>query len=249
VRFLRSLGLWAVIVGATIVLGIPAIPLSFVPPRGEWALRIGRLWSRIILGASGVRVRVLHADRLPKTGSYVVAPNHESFYDILVIFATVPLSLRFLAKRNLFRLPIMGWAIAAAGFVPVDRGDRGRSTATIDTALRRLAVGRSLIVFPEETRTRTGELLPFKAGAALLAIHAGLPILPLGLAGTFRILKRGGFTITPSEVAVCVGDPIEVSGLTAKDRAAVTQRLRETVASLREEAHAAVAYNPETEAQ
>jgi 1-acyl-sn-glycerol-3-phosphate acyltransferase len=249
VRFLRSLGLWIVIVVSTILCGLPAMLLSPVPPRGELALWIGRLWSRIILGASGVRVRVLHPERLPKSGSYVVTPNHESFYDILVIFTTVPLSLRFLAKRNLFRLPFLGWAIAAAGFVPVDRGDRGRNTSTIDTSLRRLAAGRSLIVFPEETRTRTGDLLPFKGGAALLAIHAGLPILPLGMAGTFRIQRRGGFTITPSEVAVAVGEPIDVRGLTAKDRAAVTRRLRETVAALREEARAAVAYNPETEAR
>ncbi|MFY9551281.1 MAG: lysophospholipid acyltransferase family protein [Thermoanaerobaculia bacterium] len=247
--FVRSLGIWAVIAGATIVLGIPAIPLALLPPRGEWALRIARLWSRIILAASGVRVRVLHADRLPNKGSFVVAPNHESFYDILVLFAAVPLSLRFLAKRNLFRLPILGWAIAAAGFVPVDRGDRGRSPATIDVALKRLAGGRSLIVFPEETRTRTGELLAFKAGAALLAIHAGLPLLPLGLAGTFRIQRRGGFTITPSEVAMAVGAPIDVSDSTPRDRAAVTQRLREEIASLRDEARAAVAYNPESEAR
>jgi 1-acyl-sn-glycerol-3-phosphate acyltransferase len=249
VWIVRSLGIWAVIAGSTILLGIPAIPLSLLPPRGEWALRIARVWSRVILRASGVRVRILHPERLPKQGSFVVAPNHESFYDILVLFATVPLSLRFLAKRNLFRLPILGWAIAAAGFVPVDRGDRGRSTATIDAALQRLAVGRSLIVFPEETRTRTGELLPFKAGAALLAIHAGLPLLPLGLAGTFRIQRRGGFRITPSEVAIAVGSPIDVSGSTARDRAAVTERLREAVASLRAEARAAVAYNPESEAR
>jgi 1-acyl-sn-glycerol-3-phosphate acyltransferase len=249
VRFLRSLGIWAVIVFSTILCGLPAILLSWVPPRGELALKIGRIWSRIILGASGVRVRMLHSERMPRTGGYVVAPNHESFYDILVIFKTVPLSLRFLAKRNLFRLPFLGWAIAAAGFVPVDRGDRQRNAATIETSLRRLAAGRSLIVFPEETRTRTGDLLPFKAGAALLAIHAGLPILPMGLAGTFRIQKRGGFTITPSEVAVAVGEPIDVTGLTAKDRAAVTQRLRESVASLREEARGAVAYNRGPEAQ
>jgi 1-acyl-sn-glycerol-3-phosphate acyltransferase len=249
VRFLRSLGIWAVIAAATILLGLPAIPLSFLPPRGEWALRIGRLWAHIILAASGVRVRVLHPERLPKEGSFVVAPNHESFYDILVLFAAVPLSLRFLAKRNLFRLPFLGWAIAAAGFVPVDRGDRGRSAATIDTALRRLAKGRSLIVFPEETRTRTGELLPFKAGAAVLAIHSGLSLLPLGLAGTFRIQRRGEFTITPSEVAMAVGEPIDVTGATPRDRAAVTERLRAAVASLREEARAAVAYNPESEAR
>jgi 1-acyl-sn-glycerol-3-phosphate acyltransferase len=139
--------------------------------------------------------------------------------------------------------------MAAAGFVPVDRGDPGRSAATIEAALRRLRNGRSVIVFPEETRTRTGELLPFKAGAALLAIRSGLPLLPLGIAGTFRIQRRGGFSITPSAVAVAVGEPIDVGERSARDRGAVTEALRASVASAREEAKAAVEYNPDREAR
>jgi len=240
VRGLRSLWVWIVICLATIVFGIPAIPLALVPPRGEWFLKAARGWSRVILAASGVSVRVLHGERLTGGGGYVVAPNHESFYDIVVLFATLPLSIRFLAKRSLFRIPILGWSMAAAGFVPVDRGDRGRGVATIETALKRLERGISLIVFPEETRTRTGELLPFKTGAALLALRSGLPLLPLGIAGTMRIQRRGGFMITPSRVAVAVGEPIAVEGRPPRERADLTETLRATVAALREEARSAV---------
>jgi 1-acyl-sn-glycerol-3-phosphate acyltransferase len=242
VRFLRSLGSWIVIAAATILCGLPAIPMGFVPPRGSWSMRFGRAWARMILRGTGVNVRVLHGERLGG-GSVILAPNHESFYDILVLFHILPMRIAFLAKRNLFRIPILGWSMTAAGFVPVDRGEQRRGTATIDTALRRLGKGASLIVFPEETRTRTGELLPFKAGAALLAIRSGLPLQPLGIAGTFLIQRRGGFTITPSKVVLAVGEPIAVEGRTSRERGTLTEELRGRVAALREEAKAALAYN------
>ena len=246
-RFLRSLAAWVVIAGSTILCGLPAIPMGFVPPRGAWSMFFGRAWSRMILGGTGVRVRVLHPERFGRGESFVIAANHESFYDILVLFARLPMKISFLAKRNLFRLPILGWSMAAAGFVPVDRGERRRGGAIVDAALKRAGKGASLIVFPEETRTRTGELLPFKAGAALLAIRSGLPILPIGIGGTFGILRRGGFTVTPSEVAIAVGEPIPVAGLSSRDRGELTEQLRERIEGLRAEARAAVAYNPVAE--
>ena len=241
-RFLRSLGAWFVICASTIVCGLPAIPMGFVPPRGSWSMPFGRAWARMILRGTGVTVRVLHGERFAGQ-SAVLAPNHESFYDILVLFHILPMRFAFLAKRNLFRIPILGWSMTAAGFVPVDRGERRRSAATVETALRRLGRGSSLIVFPEETRTRTGELLPFKAGAALLAIRSGLPLQPIGIAGTFGVQRRGGFAITPSDVVVAIGEPIPVEGRTIRERNELTSRLRERVAALREEARAALAYN------
>ena len=244
-RFLRSLGVWIVISVATIAFGLPAIPFALVPPRGEWFLRFARGWARLILAVSGVRVRVLHPERFDLDTGVVVAANHESFYDILVLLARLPMSVRFLAKRNLFRLPFLGWSIAAAGFIPVDRETRSRNTGVVDAALARLQRGRSLVVFPEETRTATGDLLPFKTGAALIALRSGLPLLPLGLAGTLRIQRRGGFTITPSNVTLAVGEPIAAAGRPASDRGALTEQLRSAIAGLREEARAGIESLPE----
>lgn len=151
------------------------------------------------------------------------------------------MQVRFLAKRSVFRVPVLGWSIAAAGFVPVDREDRSRGAATVEAALRRLQGGRSLIIFPEETRTRTGDLLPFKRGAAHLALRSGLPMLPVGLAGTFRILPRSTFVITPGLAVVSVGEPIEVAGRTLKERDVVNRAARDEVHALRDEARLAVA--------
>ena len=239
VRFLRSLGVWIVISVATIAYGLPAIPLALVPPRGEWFLKLARGWARLILAVSGVRVRILHRERFVGDTSFVVAANHESFYDILVLLAVLPMSVRFLAKRNLFRLPFLGWAMAAAGFVPVDRADHSHGKEMLDTALSRLRDRRSLIVFPEQTRTRTGDLSAFKSGAAVFAIKAEMPLLPVAIAGTFDVLRRDSFWIRPGRVTLAVGEPLSVEGRSARDRAALTAELRAAIEALRDEARAA----------
>ncbi len=233
---IRSLLVWTAVALATALFGIPAIFAAFVPPRGDWFLFFARGWARTILAFCGISARLLHAERLQGARSVIVAANHESFVDILVLLARLPFQVRFLAKRGVFGVPILGWSIRAAGFIPVDRGDRTRGAATVEAALARLEKGRSLIVFPEETRTRTGELSDFKKGAALLAIRSGLPLLPVGIAGTRRILAAGRWLMRPGRVVVAIGEPIEVGGRASKDRGEVTARLRETVAALRDEA-------------
>jgi 1-acyl-sn-glycerol-3-phosphate acyltransferase len=234
-RVFRSLGVWLGIGLATALFGIPAIFASFIPPRGDWFLLFARGWARTILKFSGVAVVLRHRERLSRQGPFIVVANHESYADVLVLLANLPMQVRFLAKRSIFRVPILGWSIRAAGFVPVDRGDRARGYATVETALQRLGSGRSLVVFPEETRTRTGELSPFKKGAALLALKTGFPILPLGIAGTRRILPRGAWNTAPGQVVLCVGEPIAEEPST-RARADLTVRMRNSVAELREEA-------------
>jgi 1-acyl-sn-glycerol-3-phosphate acyltransferase len=244
-RFLRSAAVWLGIVLATILFGVPAIAAAFVPPRGDWFLLFARGWARTILAFSGVRVTVRHAERFPRE-SVVLASNHESYADVLVILANVPMQVRFLAKRSIFRIPILGWSIRAAGFVPVDRGDSTRGAAAVETALQRLTSGRSLVVFPEQTRSRTGELGVFKKGAALLALKAQRPLLPIGIAGTRGVLPRGGWNMSPGPVALVIGEPLEVAGKSVKDRDGVMRLLRERVGELKEEAGKQVSRESET---
>ncbi len=231
---------WAMVFLLTVLFGVPAIFAALVPPRGDWFLRFARGWARSVLAVAGISVRVLQRERAERGKSVVVVANHESFCDILVLLASLPIQVRFLAKRSVFRVPVLGWSIAAAGFVPVDRGDRARGAATVGAALERLEGGRSLVIFPEETRTRDGSLLPFKRGAAHLAIKSGLPLLPVGIAGTFRILPRGTWEIRPGPVVVSVGNAMDVAGRTLRERDAVTAEARAAIDTLREEARAAL---------
>jgi 1-acyl-sn-glycerol-3-phosphate acyltransferase len=233
---LRQFLVWLGVVLLTVGFGIPSIFAAFVPPRGDWFLLFARGWARAILNLAGISVRVLHGDRLDPARSFVVVSNHESFCDILVLLATLPMSLRFMAKRSIFRIPVLGWSIAAAGFIPVDRGERARSSAAMDAALRKLRGGRSLVIFPEETRSADGDLLPFKQGAALLALRSGLPLLPIGISGTRRILSKGSSHISGGPVILAVGRPMEVGARRPSDRRELTRQTRAQVESLREEA-------------
>ena len=239
-RAFRSAAVWTGIILATVLFGLPAIVAAFIPPRGDWFLRFARGWARTILFFSGVRVCVLHRERLFGGRGFVVVSNHESYADILVLLSSLALPVRFLAKRSIFRVPVLGWSIGAAGFVPVDRGDRSRGAATVEAALKLLKAGRSLVIFPEETRTRTGDLLPFKPGAALFALRSGFPLLSVGISGTRRVLPRGTLATTPGRVALAIGEPIPVAGRSARDRDEVTRELRQAISALREEASEAL---------
>jgi len=238
-RMLRAVLVWLGISLATLLFGIPAIVAAFVPPRGDWFLRFARGWARTILAFSGVSVRVLRPERLRGPAPVVLVANHESLADILVLLAHVPLQVRFLAKRSVFSIPVLGWSIRAAGFVPVDRGDRTRSASTLEAALARLESGRSVVIFPEETRTRTGEMLPFKKGAAVLALRSGRPLLPVAISGTRQVLSRESLLPSPGRVVLAVGERIESAGLETKDRAPLTAAVRAAVSCLRDEAAAA----------
>ena len=238
-RLVHDTVVWITIVVSTFAFGLPAMFAALIPPRGDWFTLFARGWARTILFVTGVRLTVLHAERLEGGPSAVLAANHASMADILVLFAALPVQIRFLAKRSVFRVPFLGWGIKAAGFVPVDRGDPRQGQEAMDAALRRLKGGRSVVVFPEETRSRDGELLPFKKGAALIAIRAGLPLVPVSIVGTYKVLPPESLRSSPGRVIVSVGEPIPTQGLSAADRAELTRRLRGSIEALRSEALAA----------
>jgi 1-acyl-sn-glycerol-3-phosphate acyltransferase len=239
VRFLHNIAVWVTIVVSTILFGLPAMFAALFPPRGDWFTLFARGWARTILLVTGVKLVTLHPERLRAGESVVILANHASMADILVLFAGLPVQVRFMAKRSIFRMPFLGWGMAAAGFIPVDRGNSRRGRKAVDVALKRLHGGRSVVVFPEETRSSDGSLLPFKKGAALLAVRASLPMVPVAIVGTSHVLPRGSFNASPGRVVLAVGDPIPTTGRTVADRAALTRLAREAIERLREEAMSA----------
>jgi 1-acyl-sn-glycerol-3-phosphate acyltransferase len=199
------------LVVGTLVLTLATLLTGWIPlPGGSrlfyfWA----RLWSRLLLLTSGVRVTAEHLAALDPRRAYVFLSNHQSLYDIPVLLATLPLPARFMAKRELFRIPLFGWALHYGGFIPVDRGAGRSARESFRAATARLAQGRSVLLFPEETRSRDGRLLPFKRGGFLLAHKAGLPVVPVGVRGTLGVRRRDSYRIRPGRVLVRYGEPIE----------------------------------------
>ncbi len=220
------------LVVATIVCGLASSILGWLPPRGNWTFWLGKVWSWLLLWSGLIRVRTRFAVPLDAAQSYVFLANHQSLYDIPALIASLPGQTRFLAKRSLFRIPIFGWALAAGGFVPVDRGDRKRARETFAVALERLRQGRSIAIFPEETRSLDGRLLPFKRGGILLALRSGFPIIPVAIRGTMAIQPKTSFVIRPGTAEVSFGAPIATEELTVRDRSALESQVRGAIEAM-----------------
>ena len=219
------------LLAGTLLFSAAAIVASLVPPRGRHAHAVARIWARGALAASGVRLRAEFEVPLAPGQRYVFVANHSSLFDIPVLLVAIPGQVRFLAKANLFHIPVFGWAMRLAGFVPVERGHRERARGSFTQALDRLDRGLSILVFPEERRSLDGRLLPFKRGGMLLAAKSGLPIVPVGLDGTFEVQPMRSFLIRPRLVHVRFGRP-QPPPETIRALRALTAGLRERVAEL-----------------
>ena len=183
-------------------------------------------WSRDILKAAGTPVVPEGLERIPKNQPVIYVSNHSSMFDIWALSATLPGSVRFLAKQELFSIPLLGPAMRAAGHIPIDRAARKKAFAAYDEVARMIRNGiSSPVVFPEGTRSRTGELLPFKNAPFGLAIAAQVPVVPVYVHHTFEILPKGAWRLRPRPIRLLVGDPIETKGLQPHDR----ERLRDEV--------------------
>ncbi|MEO5741649.1 MAG: lysophospholipid acyltransferase family protein [Vicinamibacterales bacterium] len=191
----------------TIVLGTLSILSTFVDRKGHAAHWCARAWSWLILATTGVDVSVTGLEHVKPGETYVFVSNHQSIYDIPVLFASLPFQLRIIAKESLGRFPFLGWHLIRAGHLLVDRRNPDRSG--ILKRWRRLVGDRlSLIIFPEGTRSADGHVGRFKAGSFLLALEAGLTIVPVTVCGTIHVMKKGRLMTCPGHVTLQVHEPV-----------------------------------------
>lgn len=195
----------------TIVLGTVSVLSTLFDPGGDFGHRCARAWSWLILKTTGVHVMVTGLDRLDPSRSYVFAANHQSLYDIPILFASLPFQLRIIAKASLGRIPFLGWHLRRTGHLLVDRSKPG--AGVLKRMARLVGARHSLIVFPEGTRSTDGSVARFKGGSFLIALEAGLPIVPISIQGSRHVMFRGRLMVCPGNVAVIVHAPIETAGV------------------------------------
>jgi len=215
----------------TIVLGAISIASSLFDHRGYTAHRCARAWSWLILKTTGVRVRVEGLDRVRLGTTYIFVSNHQSIYDIPVIFASLPFQLRIIAKESLARFPVLGWHLRRGGHLFVDRQHPDRA-GILHRWRTLVSEGLSLIIFAEGTRSPDGHVARFKAGSFLLAIEAGLPVVPVAVIGTRAVMPKGRLRTEPADVTLIVRDPIQVPAIespTIQDAKALADRVQAIV--------------------
>ena len=212
----------------TIVLGTVSLVSTLFDRKGDFAHRCARAWSRLILATSGVRVQVTGLERLDPERSYVFAANHQSIFDIPIVFSALPYQLRIVAKDSLGRIPFMGWHLHRAGHLLVDRKNPGPDIVL--KMARLVREGSSLIVFPEGTRSLDGTLGRFKKGSFLVALGAKLPVVPVTIEGSRQVMQKGRLMVRPGEVVVTVHDAVPTEGVRREEVAALAEQVRAAVA-------------------
>jgi 1-acyl-sn-glycerol-3-phosphate acyltransferase len=197
----------------TIVLGAASLVSSLFDRRGYFAHRCARAWSWLILRTTKVRVAVAGLERLTPGTTYVFVANHQSHYDTPVVFSSLPFQLRIIAKESLARFPVLGWHLKRGGHLFVDRRNPDRG-GILKRWRALVSEGLSLIIYAEGTRSADGRVARFKGGSFLLAIEAGLPVVPVAVIGTRKVMPKGRLRTEPADVELVIHDPICPPALT-----------------------------------
>lgn len=229
---LRTLLFYLTFYPWTLLVLLLALPISLF---GENAIhRWGIMWGRSCVWLGGIRLRVRGSEHLPQGQSAVYIANHQSNFDIPILYGGLPLQFRWLAKKELFDVPLFGLAMKRCGYIPIDRSDRRKAMHSITAAAKQINEGTSVMVFPEGTRTPDGELKEFKKGGFLIAVKAQVPVVPVAIRGSYRVMPRNRWRIEPGLVEMEIFPPIITAGMKNGDLDRLMSEVRHPIAGLLE---------------
>lgn len=208
----------------TILLSPLIMIRSMFPSSAYATYRLGRLWNKVVAKFMGVTFSIHGAEKIVPGESYIIAPNHQSFADILALYVSLPVPFRWVIKRELLKIPLFGKALGATGAICLDRSDRERAVKSLKEGIKKLGGGWSLLIYPEGTRTPDGLLHSFKKGAFMMAVQTGISILPITCNGAFKIMPKNSLFFRPGHVTLTVSDPIVTEGFTEQDAPHLMER-------------------------
>ena len=233
---LRTVWVYAVGLVLTLYWSLRILLLSALKsPRLERTVHLApRRWSSGILRATGVRVTYENLELLPRGQPQILVANHESWFDVFALAATLPVDYRFIGKKELSEIPLFGPAWLTAGHYAIDRSDRQAAVASLATVVERMREGgHTIVLFPEGTRSADGTMGPFKKGAFVMAINAEAPIVPVAILGSRSIMPKGRWRVRRGVVTIRVGHPIETKSYSVDQRDALTRVARERILALK----------------
>lgn len=228
---------WVAVVAfvATLVCAPMVIVISLFGSHSPLIDRAVKYWARSIVLAAGMRISIDQQSEIDWSSRYILIANHHSYLDIPTLLCTIPQPVRFMAKKTLFQVPLFGWGLRAAGFIPIDRKDRSKAAASFGLAADRIRKGNTIVVFPEGGRSREYQMKEFKRGAYLLAMKSKLPLLPAAIVGTYEAMPATRLRIRPGPVVVRLGEPIDTLELSVREVDGLISRTRDLIGKMREE--------------
>ncbi len=228
-RLYHTIRFWVVITLLSIVLGTTAVTMRLFDPSGNTSHRVSALWARLLCIWNGVKVEVEGLEHARSDRAQVFLANHQGFFDIFVLAGFLPVQIRWVAKASLFKIPFVGWSMYASGYISVQRDDRKNAYKAFMASVEKLKSGASIVIFPEGTRSKDGNIGEFKKGGTLLAARAGVPIVPVTLIGTRAIIPKGSKAVHPGKVKIILSPAIENLSDKDKKEAQLLNQIRDTI--------------------
>ncbi len=226
---IRTIFIWSCIVVDTLILGSLVIITYLFDRSGRTGHGVARLWAKVIVWASGVKVKFEGLEHVRGEGPYLFMSNHQGAYDIFALEGHLPFHFKWLAKKELFYIPVLGWAMAAAGYISIDREGTRKTVEAMNEAARKIQEGMSVVVFPEGSRSPDGSIQPFKKGGFTLAIKSKVPIIPISITGSREIMPKGKLAASPGEIRIRIDHPIETQQYSLKDRKFLMEKVSQAI--------------------
>jgi 1-acyl-sn-glycerol-3-phosphate acyltransferase len=226
----RALFLVSIGVAITAFMSVCAVAFAFITSDENMIHRVANIWAKMLLAVANTRVEIIGADNILMGKPQIFMANHQSDFDVLIVLAHLPGQFRWIVKKELFQIPIFGRAMQGAGYIEIDRENREKAMMSIDKAAMKIREGKSVMSFPEGTRSKDGKIKPFKQGMFYLAIRSGVPIVPITIIGAGEIMPKRSLHIKPGRITLIIDKPIDVSGYSIENRQELVDKVQNVIA-------------------